>query len=835
MYKGYNNLVGVSVTKENQELEQHIRELTGKLSQYEAEIDSLRAGERLFSDFFKDSPVAFFLSEIDSGAILKCNEAASHLSGYSQTELTTLKLHDIFIDSSEPPIAFENIFSHLKKCTKPNGIDIKLKRADNTLSWVCLFAQPICNEKKECKNFKLVVFDISDRKRIEELEARVRQKTEERNKIEEALREEHQQLLSIFDSINESVYISDPETYEIIFVNNRVRKEFGLVEGEKCHKVFHDLDVPCYFCTNKYILGDNEGETYNWEFQDPRTHRWRHCINKAIRWPDGRLVRYEMGIDITEQRIIEEKFIESQHFLQAVIDGITESIMVIDTDYRILMINKSARDLHFGDNVLDEHYCYQVTHQFDEPCSSSEHPCPLKGVLKTKEPCTVVHRHVTKNGALYPVEITASPIFNSQGEIAGVIEVGRDITERLQLEEEMRELEKRLFQEQKEQSIATLAGGIAHDFNNILTVVIGYAKLLQSQVESASEVREKADIIENSAQRMVDLTSKLLSYAKGGKYHPRNLYLHTLIADSLEEAAENKGTDNIVIHEEVAADLWAIVADPNQMRQMLTNLFMNAYEAMGEDGGVLKIKVKNVRRTEEWSCENHCTHPAGDYIYLRISDSGPGIPENIKEKVFDPFFSTKFVGRGLGLSATMGIVQNHGGCITIDSLPYDGGATIHIYLPKAEIELPSSFEDKNLQERGEYSGDFSEEKEKKSILVVDDEPNILQLLQDLLTRHNFKVIRAQDGYNAIKTMKAEANDISYVVLDIKMPGMDGKKVFKALKEIKPDLRILIASSYEQDAALQGIQLGKKDDYIQKPFLQKDLIRKIRLMTSNGFN
>jgi signal transduction histidine kinase len=325
-------------------------------------------------------------------------------------------------------------------------------------------------------------------------------------------------------------------------------------------------------------------------------------------------------------------------------------------------------------------HCYQVSHQADTPCHGDEHPCPLHRVLETKQPVTLIHTHKRADGAEYAVEISASPIIGSDGEIAGIIEVGRDITEKLRLEKEEKEFRARLFQQQKDQSIALIAKGIAHDFNNLLGTVIGNVDLLQMGSAPKEDECGIVEAIGSAAHRMSDLTTQLLAYAKGGTYRLERFVINALILQTLK-FSHTGAASKIKISHDLAKDLWPILGDPNQMKQMLVNIFTNAFEAMEETGGTLTVATRNVTKEPDWECSFHNAHPGGLYIAIDIANTGPEIPAEISAQIFEPFYTTKSLGRGLGLAAVAGIVQNHGGCVSFDSSP--AGTTFHILLPRA--------------------------------------------------------------------------------------------------------------------------------------------------------
>jgi signal transduction histidine kinase len=293
---------------------------------------------------------------------------------------------------------------------------------------------------------------------------------------------------------------------------------------------------------------------------------------------------------------------------------------------------------------------------------------------------TLVHKHIRADGTEYAVEIGASPIIGSDGEVSGIIEVGRDITEKLRLEKEEKEFRARLFQQQKDRSIALIAKGIAHDFNNLLGTVIGNVDLLQMGSAPKEDECGIVEAIGSAAHRMSDLTTQLLAYAKGGTYKLECFVLNSLILQTLKFSHTGVAS-KVGISHNLAKDLWPILGDPNQMKQMLVNIFANAFEAMEETGGNLTVESRNVKKENDWQCSFNNVHPGGNYVSIDITNTGPEIPEDISNQIFEPFYTSKSLGRGLGLAAVAGIVQNHGGCVSYESNPER--TTFHILLPKA--------------------------------------------------------------------------------------------------------------------------------------------------------
>lgn len=524
--------------------------------------------------------------------------------------------------------------------------------------------------------------------------------------------------------------------------------------------------------------------------------------------------------DISERKRAEQELEDTRALLQSVIDGVAESIVVIDRDYRVCLINEAARAIHLKDAPLNEtSFCYRVLHGRDTPCDGEHGPCPVHEVIGRKKPFTVTHLHQRADGSDYPVELQAAPILDDQGEVTGIIEVGRDISEKLKLEKESNRLQESLFQQQKFQSIATLAGGIAHEFNNILMALLGNVEILQKRVEDRRKERELAGNIAECGERMEILTRQLLAYARGGKYQVRTISLDRLISKALAIAHTGKYAEIKVLFD-LAEDLWPVKADSNQMSQMLLNILTNAFEAMEEGHGLLTIRAENIVKEDNWECSLHNIHQAGEYILLRISDTGIGIPKEFLDRIFEPFFTTKFMGRGLGLSAAMGIVQNHGGCITVERLR-ERGSIFNILLPRAKEAIKPGGA---VKPTGAGSG--------ASVLVVDDEPQLLALLKDVLNEGGYDVQTVSGGLAAVEIVKTNKDGFDLVILDIHMADINGREVYRQIKAIKPDMPVLISSGYDEETALAGISLDPGDDFIQKPYRSSPLFERLKKLLHN---
>ena len=551
------------------------------------------------------------------------------------------------------------------------------------------------------------------------------------------------------------------------------------------------------------------------------------ALDKLQKKTANRLDEKTIELTSTRQRLHDEKQTKittedinntTNISLQTLMDSISDSIMVIDKNYQVRMLNQAAKDIHLDGSQTNEILlCHQLSHNMDTPCTGPEHECPFALVLEAGKSCTVLHHHLDKHGKAIPFEIQASPIFGNKGEIVGIIELARDVTDRLTMEKKQRDTETRLINLQREQSIATLAGGLAHEFNNILTSILGNAELLSVRLNANDVNRKQADAIITGSEHLADLTRQLLAYAKGGKNLNQTVSINAQINDSLHLIYTDKFGDT-EMELDLDEDIWPVLGDPAQISQLIMNIIINGFEALENTEGKLIIHTANLTKTEKWECDKRNVHPPGDYVLISVTNTGSTISEELLNKIFEPFFSTKFTGRGMGLAAANGIVQNHNGCISVKS---DSAQTVfQVFLPREISEKETLMGD---------SGTSNDIKNLK-ILVVDDEHQVLSIIKGLLDHHGCNVLGADKGMEALEIVERHRADLDLVILDIQMPDMSGDKVYTRLKEINPDLKVLISSGLEEYTALKNILLDPKDKFIKKPFRMSDLMLKINEMT-----
>jgi PAS domain S-box-containing protein len=502
----------------------------------------------------------------------------------------------------------------------------------------------------------------------------------------------------------------------------------------------------------------------------------------------------------------EEALIESEGRFREIFNSVNEAILIYDSiTGKIMEVNQPMIDM-YG-------YSYDEALQLtagdlsagDAPYTKNDVQVILK---KTLAEGPQLFEWVTrrKDGKLFPVEVALqSTTIGGKGRLLGVI---RDISERKRLEGE-------LFQAQKMEALGTLAGGIAHDFNNTLGAVIGYAELAKMHVKDDPKVFGYLDGVLQASMRAGDLVKQILTFSRGTEQQKIPLRISSIIKETLK-MLRSSIPSTIEIKRNIQSE-GIVLAEPTQIHQIIMNLCTNAYHAMQETGGILGISLKDVEVTGKGL--PGVEMEKGEYLLLEVSDTGHGMDEETKNKIFEPYFTTKEPGKGtgLGLAVVHGIVKSHHGSITLYSEPGQG-TTFHVYLPKVLTDEQAlvSKEDKEELKGGD-----------ESIMLVDDEKDIVTFAKDALEKFGYKVKPFSNAVQAFQEFKMQPDLFDIVITDMTMPYMTGTELAQKLIEIKPDIPIILCTGYSELVHKEKAYAMGIAGYLEKPVIIEDLIRIVR--------
>jgi two-component system cell cycle sensor histidine kinase/response regulator CckA len=785
--------VNVAVIPETTKIVASFIDITGKKGMEEA----LRESEEKYRLLVEN--VRQFIFVAQGGMLKYVNPFMVEISGYSAEELINKPFTD-FIHPDDRSLIMGNHQKRLRGKEFPSVSTFRVFDREGHIRWMEINTVLFTWEGTPATlNFAR---DITDRKRAEE-----------ELKVEKAY------LERLFESSPEAIVLVDNES-NFIHLNNEFTKLFGYTLDEVRGQCLDDLLVPDHL--------HNEGVAITQEIANGKriaheTVRQRKdgtlvdvsILGTPIEIKVGQIGVYAIYRDITHQKRAERALKESEEKYRTILETIEEGYYEVDIAGNITFINDS------GCNILGyprKELLGMNNQAFTTPEAAKRLYKIYNEIYRTGIPAKIVDFEIiTKDGSLKSVELSASFMHDSDNKPVGFRGVVRDVTDHKLNELERDRLEAQLRQAQKMESIGTLAGGIAHNFNNLLMGVQGNASLMLLNIDSNHPYNEKLKYIEKLVQSGSRLTSQLLGFAREGKYEVTPISLNRLVKDTSETFGMTQR--EIRILRELDDNAYEIMADQGQIEQVLMNLFVNAADAMPR-GGDLILKTMNVTH-KDMKGRPYKPKP-GKYVLLTVTDTGSGIDSEIRDRIFEPFFTSKGFGKGtgLGLASAYGIIESHGGHIDVFS-EKDRGTTFNIYLPASENKSKREKEKPERLAMGE-----------ETILIVDDEPMVLEIGQEMLKVLGFKVLTARSGDEAVSICRKNKAKIDMVVLDMIMPGMDGGETYDILKKMNPELKVLLSSGYSIDGRATEILDRGCNGFIQKPFSAEQISSRIREILDN---
>jgi PAS domain S-box-containing protein len=506
--------------------------------------------------------------------------------------------------------------------------------------------------------------------------------------------------------------------------------------------------------------------------------------------------------DITNRKAAEATLKDTNARLEAIIETSPLAITTLDLSGRVLAWNPAAERMFgwSGAEVLD-----QVL-----PVVPEAERTELLDRIRGGEPLLSVERQrLRKDGSTIEVTLWTAPLYDPAGEVSGVTGIYADVTQSKLLEEQFR-------QAQKMEAVGRLAGGIAHDFNNILTVITGYGEMVAERIASDPPMLEEVQEILKAADHATVLTRQLLIFSRRHVVKQEALDLNTVVA-KLERMLRRIIGEDVELVTAPGAGLALVRADTAQVEQVVMNLAVNARDAM-PGGGRLTIETANIELGAEYG-KGHIGVKEGEYVMLAVSDTGKGIPPEVRSRLFEPFFTTKERGKGtgLGLSTVYGIVKQSGGEIWVYS-ELGKGTTFKIYLPQVldDERRPAQVAEPSPVEHGE-----------ETLLLAEDEPGVRALARDVLRQHGYQVLEAMDVPDALRICREHPERIDLLLTDVVMPVMSGRELAERVAEIRPEIKVLYMSGYTDNIVVSHGVTSIDKEFLQKPFTPRSLARKVR--------
>ena len=783
------------------ELETRVQERTADLSKANEQLrreikerlraeEELQQGEERYRSILENIEEGYF--EVDlAGNFTYFNESLCKIAGYEPNEMMSMNNREY--TTTETAKEMYQVFNEIYRTGKPATIvDYEIFRKDGTPRILEMSASLMRDSAGQPIGFRGVSRDVTNRK-----------------KAEEALRESEERYRSLFKNSLSVMLLIDQETADIVDANPAACSFYGWSHEELTGKKITDINT----LTKDQVFQEMEQAR-----SEQRSHFFfRHRLaNDEVLDVEvysgpiklhGKQLLYSIVYDITERKLAEEALRQSEERYRTVLEANPDPVVVYDMEGRVIYLNPAFTQVLGW--PLEE--CIGKKMDVFVPEESwPETQMMIDRVLTDASSSGIETHRYTKEGSIIPVSVSGAIYRDRDGSPAGIVINLRDVSQQ-------KKLEAQLQQAQKMEAVGTLAGGIAHDFNNLLQAVQGYSELLLMRRGEKEPGRRELQEIVRASKRGGELTQQLLTFSRRVESKRRPLDLN-LEVEGLIQLLKRTLPKMIEVELGVSGDLHLINADSVQVGQILMNLAVNAMDAMPE-GGKLLFNTANVTLDQEF-CRRYVEICPGDYVLLSISDTGHGMDKETLSHIFDPFYTTKEVGKGsgLGLAMVYGIVKNHEGYIMCYSQPGEGTA-FKIYLPVIETRA-EAFD--NIEEP-----DLFEHPSSENVLVVDDEEFIRDLGVELLSEAGYTVLAAADGESALELYLQEKERIDLIILDLIMPGMGGRRCLEELLKINPEAKVLIASGHSPDGPTKEILEGGAKGFVSKPYDMTQILKAVR--------
>jgi two-component system, cell cycle sensor histidine kinase and response regulator CckA len=782
--------------KRTSQLEEAIRRLSSEIDERKHVEEALVASEQRFRTLSEASFEGIAI--IDAGRFLDVNDQLALMLGYERPEMIGMPV----VNCVSPE--YREVVGAAIRSGEAGPYEPLAQRKDGSVFPVEL--QPRVTELDGRSLRITAVRDVSDRKRAEQ-----------------EIREARDFAEAVLESLPGTFYVFDDQL-RLTRWNRNFEKVSGYTADELPGK--HVLE----------FIDEKDRETIGKKIDEVLVHGTTSIEANTIEKAGGRIsylfsavwralgkksYLLGTGIDISDRKKAEDLVRKSAELLRLAFETAPDAIVMTTLDSGLFIdFNSSfsdmlgySKDEVIGRSAFDLHIWADVRKREEM----------VKVLLETGFVRNLETKFRTKSGTIITGLMSASSLM--WNEELHLLAVFKDITDLKKAEEERLKLERQVQHAQKLESLGVLAGGIAHDFNNILTSILGHADLALTRNSPVAPAQSNLKEIKKGALRAAGLANQMLAYSGKGKFELKAIDLSALVremAQLLDVSISKKG---LLVYD-LVDDLPMFEGDVNQMRQVVMNLITNASESLGQENGVIRLSTASMlcdrgyldQLNKELQSSYEDPLPEGVYVLLEVSDTGCGMDLETQGRVFDPFFTTKFSGRGLGMAAVRGIVRGHNGGVKIYS-EVGKGSIFKIFFPAKEgagtIRLEKA-EDMDLNQLWK----------ERVVLVVDDEATVRDIIKELLEEIGLSVLTAVDGKQGVEVFRENVDKISCVLLDLTMPGLDGTQVFREIRRIRPDAKVILTSGYnEQDATQRFPDMGLAG-FIQKPYTMGKLTEKL---------
>ena len=782
-----------------EELEQRIKELEREREEYDQADEALRESAKEYRSTLNDLLVGVVVHGSDS-SILLSNSEASNILGLTHEQMLGKEAidpawHFLHEDSTVMKIEDYPVSRVLSTKIPIQNYVLGIKRPDREyITWVIANAIPVFSNDKELEKIIVNFVDISSQKRAEE-----------------ALRKSEEKYKKLIEGLDEAIYRMSLPDGKYEYMSPAARKVFGYSPEEfmenplVMRRIIHP-DFAEYFKEKwEDLIEGKMPPTYKYKILDPEgNERWIVQSNTGILDDSGNVIAIEgLCRNITKGTLTEGALRESEEKYRSLVESIDDSIYLIDKNCIYLFMNQK----HLSRLGLQpEEFIGRTYGEFHSENDTREFDVIVQKVFETGRPIQLEHRSPKGNNRHFLR--TLSPVKDLDGKTRAITVVSKNITERVMTEDALRKSEEKLARAEKIEAMGLMAGGVAHDLNNILSGIVSYPELLLMDLPEDSPLRKPIKTIQESGMRAADVVKDLLTIARGVASGKEVLNLNTLTTEYLA-SAEHQKLEKIhpvkTFKTELDSDLLNITGSASHVMKILMNLIANASEAI-EDKGTVTVSTMN--RYLDEPLKGYEDVDTGEYVMLTVSDDGSGISPTDLERIFEPFYTKKVMGRsgtGLGLAVVWNSMQDHGGYINVNTS--EKGTTFELYFPTTREQIAADKEEIPLDA---YIGHG------EKVLVVDDEERQKEIASGILTRLGYTAGTVSSGEEAIEYIKENAVDL--IVLDMVMPkGIDGCETYEAIIKIHPGQKAIIASGYAKTKEVEMAQTLGAGKYIMKPY------------------
>jgi PAS domain S-box-containing protein len=774
-----------------------LREVEERTERKQVEV-ALKESEKRFRTIFEGATDGILLADIETKKFYTANKIICEMLGYSLKEIENLGVVDI-----HPKEALSFVMEQFDKLVRgeiTKTAELPVKRKDGSVFYAEISSVLL---KVDAGTYLMGTFrDITERKRTEVV-----------------LQESEERYRRIVDNSLMGIGISRGN--KVVFANPALLRMFGYDDLKEFSKIplLNHVAPASHELIAARMEKVAQGQPVPAEFEYDilcKDGRIKTLLASSQHFTLGGATYTQTTFqDITERKRTEETLRESEERFRNLVETMKVGLASIDEKGVLTYVNEHScnmigysMDEMIGRPTVDFYYDEEGRKAQEEIFAKRR-----KG-MRDATPYEVAWR--TKDGRKVYSILSPTPIFDAEGRYTGSFAIHTEITERKRAEEESEVLREQLRQSQKMEAIGRLAGGIAHDFNNLLTIIKGYSQLSLIELKEDSPLKGNIEQIHRATDRAADLVRQLLAFSRRQILEMKVLDLNTTLAN-LHNMLRRLIGEDIELITVLAEDLGRVKTDLGWIEQAIMNLVVNAKDAMPK-GGKLIIETANVELDEAYA-RAHVAVTSGRYVMIAVSDTGAGMTPEVRERLFEPFFSTKEKdkGTGLGLSTVYGIVKQSGGNIWVYSEPGEG-STFKVYLPRVYEPLE--------EQREKVLGDELL-RGSETILLVEDEENVRKLALRVLERQGYKVLAARDGEDALLVCEQFKDPIHLMLTDVVMPGMSGHELAKRLKSLHPKMKVLYMSGYTDNAIVLHGVLVEGVNYIQKPFTVDALTKKVR--------